>query len=124
MFGIHGLELFTWFTFDSFALEQYLKAEATNPRHGSTTSSTRGPRSLIAILPTPEVFMKDNELKPYTDPTMERVPQNECDMRQEQLSLSLTDKAATAFAWAVSLAALFAAAAAVLIAFFRREKGR
>ena len=48
---------------------------------------------------------------------------NQCELHPERLSLALTDKATSAFAWAASICVFFVSAAAILVAFFRsREK--
>jgi hypothetical protein len=50
------------------------------------------------------------------------VKQNDCHLREDSLSLSFSDRAAAAFAWAIALGVLFLSTAAVLINIFRREK--
>ena len=42
--------------------------------------------------------------------------------RTDPMEVSLTDKAASAFAWAISCVALFVSAACVLIALFQRRE--
>ena len=41
--------------------------------------------------------------------------------RTEPMEISLTDKAASAFSWAISFVALFASAAFVLVTLFRKR---
>ena len=48
-------------------------------------------------------------------------PQRAILARTEPMEISLTDKAVSAFSWAVSAIALFVSAAFVLIAVFRRR---
>jgi hypothetical protein len=63
--------------------------------------------------------MKLNILDRFSENTPQ--PSRAMQARNEPMEISLTDKAASVFSWAISAIALFVSAACVLIAVFRKR---